>query len=361
VNVGTPSATAVRAVDQAGLNQYGGLENAAAWTPGNYRTFSVNASQSENATLTLGLNANSPKSRNVVADAVGDVTNATLLTFDLKATKDDVLVDQINNVTFTPGDAYQIPDTAYLVDDGGTVIGTATPNTTTGVTNFTDLNYTVPKDTTKTFSVKVDDAVGTVDATTREISGIDGDAYVVAVTSGADIVATLTNGATLDTAKKTGSATSEAAYVYGEGPVFTIASITTTNTQAPYDGASSTMSATFNIQVAAVTGDVYISATSSDAFIIKSKTGTTETTLSDVNYVQPSGTVLVANTYKVGAGNTATFAVTATLSTATDGAGTYDIRMNSIKWGHLSTTPTSVTSSYMNGQAAWISPAVYLR
>lgn len=356
VEIGVPSATAVRAVDQAGLNQYGGLD----WATYK-RTFSMNASQSENATLTLGLNANSPKSRNIIADAVGDVTGANLLTFDLKATKDNVLVDQINNIDFTDGGSYQIPDTAYLVDDGGAVIGTATPNSSTGITNFTELNYTIPKDTTKTFSIKVDDAVGTVDATTREISGIDGDAYVVAVTSGADIVATLTNGATLDTAKKTGSATSEAAYVYGEGPVFTIASITTTNTQAPYDGASSTMSATFNIQVAAVTGDVYISATSVDAFIIKSKTGTTETTLTDVNYVQPSGTVLVANTYKVGAGNTATFAVTATLNTVTDGAGTYDIRMNSIKWGHLSTTPTSVTSSYMNGQAAWISPAVYLR
>jgi len=145
-----------------------------------------------------------------------------------------------------------------------------------------------------------------------------------------------------------------------EGPEFTLASITTTNTQAPFDGASSTMSATFNIQVKAVNGDVYISATTTDAFLIDSVVGGVPTRLGDVTYVQPTNTVLVGGTYKVSEGNTATFAVTAT---ATNGgtAGTYDIRVNSIKWGHLSTTPISVTSDYMNGEAAWISPAIYLR
>jgi len=363
--VSLPSTTAIRAIDQAGLNQYGGVTTA--------RTFTMNASLATGATLTVGLNANSPKSRNIVSDASQYITGATLLTMDLKATKDNVLLDQINDVTFTTDNSgtYQVPDTVYLVDDAGTVIGTATPtactlaasncsNTGAGTADFTDLNYTIAKDTTKTFSIKVDDVLTAPNATTR-VAAEDGRKYVVTVASGANIVATLSNGAALATDKKTGSAASEAAYVYAEGPVFTLASITTTNTQAPYSGASSTMSATFNIQVAAVTGDVYISAISTDAFVIKSKTGTTETTLSDITYVQPTGTVLVSNTYKVGAGNTATFAVTATFNTSTDGPGTYDIRMNSIKWGHLSTTPTSVTSSYMNGQAAWISPAVYLR
>lgn len=366
IEVSLPSTTAIRAIDQAGLNQYGGVTTA--------RTFTMKASLSADATLAVGLNANSPKSRNIVSDASQYITGATLLTFDMKATKDNVLLDQINDVTFTTDNSgtYQVPGTVYLVDDAGTVISTATPtacttpasncaNTGAGTADFTDLNYTIAKDTTKTFSIKVDDALTAPNSTTR-VAAEDGRKYVVTVSSGANIVATLSNGATLATAKKTGSAASEAAYIYGEGPVFTLAtSITTTNTQAPYSGASSTMSATFNIQVAAVTGDVYISATSTDAFVIKSKTGTTETTLSDITYVQPSGTVLVSNTYKVGAGNTATFAVTATFSTSTNGPGTYDIRMDSIKWGHLSTTPTSVTSNYMNGQAAWISPSVYLR
>jgi len=120
------------------------------------------------------------------------------------------------------------------------------------------------------------------------------------------------------------------------------------------------MSATFNIQVKAVNGDVYISATSTDAFVIKSSVGGVQTELSDVTYNQPDNTVLVDGTYKVSEGNTATFAVKATASNG-GVAGTYDIRVNSINWGHLSTNPTSVTSDYMNGEAAWISPAVYLR
>lgn len=352
VNVGTPSATAVRAVDQAGLNQYGGLDNAAAWTAGNYRTFSVNASQAANATLALSLNANSPKKRNIIADSNQEINGAVLMTFDLKASKDDLIVDEINNVNFG---ASKIPATAYVVDDGGTVIGTITPSGTATANDFTELNYTIAKDTTKTLSIKIDDTVA-APATDTRVSGDDGKTYTVAIAAG-EVGFTKSNGTT---GTSTGSATSNTAYVYAEGPEFTLASITTDNTQAPFAGASSTMSATFNIQVKAVNGDVYISATSTDAFVIKSSVGGVQTELSDVTYNQPDNTVLVGGTYKVSEGNSATFAVKATASNG-GVAGTYDIRVNSIKWGHLSTNPISVTSDYMNGEAAWISPAVYLR
>jgi hypothetical protein len=120
------------------------------------------------------------------------------------------------------------------------------------------------------------------------------------------------------------------------------------------------MSATFNIQVKAVNGDVYISATSTDAFVINSSVGGVQTTLTDVTCEQPDNTVLVDSAYKISEGNSATFAVKATVTNGGT-AGTYNIRVNSIKWGHLSTNPISVTSDYMNGEAAWISPAVYLK
>lgn len=347
INIGMPSATAVRAVDQAGLNQYGGVEYGDV-----NRSFTVNESQAANATLALSLNANSPKKRNIVADSNQEISGATLMTFDLKASKDDLIVDEILDVDFG---ASQIPSTAYVVDDGGTVIGTISPSATAGNNDFTELDYTISKGTTKTLSIKVDDTLAAPNTGTR-VSADDGDTYTVAIGTG-KVGFTKSNGTT---GTSTGTATSNTAYVYAEGPEFTLASITTDNTQAPFDGASSTMSATFNIQVKAVNGDVYISATSTDAFVIKSSVGGVQATLNDVTYVQPDNTVLVGGTYKVSEGNSATFAVKATASNG-GVAGTYDIRVNSINWGHLSTTPTSVTSSYMNGEAAWISPAIYLR
>jgi hypothetical protein len=360
IKIGTPSSTSIRAVDQAGLNQYGGLANAAAWTASNYRTFTANASQSGDATLSVSLNSASPKSRNIIADASDFITGANLMTFDLKATKDDILIDSIAEVAFTTGaGVYQVPDTAYLVDDSGTVIGTMTPSSTTGLGTFDELNYTIAKDTTKTLSIKVDDKLGDVNATTR-VAAEDGYKYVVTVT-GTSIAAEKSNGSTLATSKESGTAASNAAYVYGEGPVLTLASITTTNTQAPYAGASSTMSATFNIQIAATTGDVYIASTSTVPFLVKAVTGANSDTITDITYVQPSNTVLVGSTYKIAAGTTANFAVTANTTNALRGAGTYDLRINGVTWGHTSAAPASVASIYMAGDSAWISPAVYLR
>ena len=362
IEVSLPSTTAIRAIDQAGLNQYGGVTTE--------RTFTMNASLAADATLAVSSNANSPKSRNVIADASQIIDKATLLTFDMKATKDNVLLDQINDVTFTTDDSgtYQVPDTIYLVDDAGTVISTATPtacataasdcsNIGAGTADFTDLNYTIAKDTTKTFSLKIDD---TLTAPTASVAAEDGRKYVVTVASGANIVATLSNGATLATAKKTGSAASEAAYVYAEGPVFTLASVSTTSSQASYATASSTISATFNIQVAAITGDVWIP--DNDAFAIGyGVDGKNTGTISSITYVRPTGTVDGTQGYKVAAGNTATFAVS---GTTTGSAATYDLRINSIKWGHADIAYNNaaiVTSAYMLDDSNWISNAVYLQ
>jgi len=302
--------------------------------------------------LALSLNANSPKKRNIIADSNQEINGAVLMTFDLKASKDDLIIDEILDVDFG---ASQIPATAYVVDDGGTVIGTISPSTTAEKNDFTELDYTISKDTTKTLSIKVDDTLAAPNTGTRK-SDDDGNTYTVKIGTG-KVGFTKSNGTT---GTSTGSADSNTAYVYAEGPEFTLASITTADTQASYTGDESSMSATFNIQVKAVNGDVYISATSTDAFVINSSVGGVQTTLTDVTCEQPDNTVLVDSAYKISEGNSATFAVKATVTN--DGtAGTYNIRVNSIKWGHLSTNPISVTSDYMNGEAAWISPAVYLK
>lgn len=341
VNIGTPSATAVRAVDQAGLNQYGGLDNAATWTPGNYRTFSVNASQAANATLTVSRNTNSPLSRNIVADSNSEIKDATLLTFNLKATKDNLLLDQIKNIAFKTGSNYVSPTTVYLVDDAGTTIGTATPDKDEEV-DFTDLDYAIAKDTTKTFSIKVDQTSVSTGKTMRVT--VTGDAT--------NIVAEKSNGALVTNDYISGSAASYDAYIYTVGPEMALSSQSTTqqNDATSDQSGTSTVTTVFNIQVTAKGGDVYLPATG--AFGIKANNTSAVT---QISYTKPSGADDYTDSdstawYKVSQDETVTFAVNATYGTTT--AGYFYLNVASVDW--------SLTPAIANGVPAAGDTSTYM-
>lgn len=342
IQVGLP-AQGVRAFDRFGNYYYSDA-------PMFFRNVIINRSYAGEAEIILNKNANSPLNRNIIADANQTINNATLLSFDIKTMKGELIFDELNGIGFEVGDQYLVPERVYLIDDGGFVLSSAVPDNS-GKLNFNSFllssGYVLPKDSTRTFLIKIDDKLAEDD---------NSKIYRVLVDS-TGVVATKYDGQKLENDKKSGSAVSNNAYAYAEGPEFTLASITTTNTQAPYENSSSTMSATFNIQAKAVNGDVYLS--NSSAFTVESSIGGATSTVADVTYVQPSNTVAEGSAYKISEGNTATFAVNATISNGGI-AGTYDIRIAGITWGHVSGT-LNVLSSYMNGEAAWISPAIYLR
>ncbi|MFA6375906.1 MAG: hypothetical protein WCX69_00695 [Candidatus Paceibacterota bacterium] len=362
--VSNPGTTSVRGVDQAGLNQYGGT------TTG--RTISINSSESTSATLSVSTNNSTPKAHNVIADASHKIVGATLLSFDMKATKDNLIVDSIDDVTFTTSAGYAIPETVYLVDDAGNVIGTDSPNTdatdaiTDGTADFSDLNYTIAKDTTKTFTIKIDDTIATAVAATH-VSTEDTQKYKVTVygdTGTAQVNFIKSNGLT-GTGTTSSSAASNDLIAFDEGPVFTLASISTTSTQPDAGSASSTISSTFNITVAATHGDIYITkkATANAFTIDYAIEGIDQGAATSVVYNQPSNTTLVSNSYKVAEGTTASFAITATWANSGT-VGNYDLRVASITWGHLAENDASYaakTSTYMNGLSEWIGQSVYLK
>jgi len=181
--------------------------------------------------------------------------------------------------------------------------------------------------------------------------------YTVAIAVGG-ISGEKSNGTTISS---TGSATSYKAYAYAEGPIFTIASISTSATQKSYSGASSTLSATFNIQVQAVSGDVYIPNAATGAFVVSyGKNSTRQSAVSSVTYVQPSGTTVIGNYYEVGEGTTATFAVGATYTTSTGNGDFYDLRVDKIVWKHTA-DGADQTSDYMLGDSDWISQQIALQ
>jgi len=344
ITLGTATTTSVRAVDQAGLNQYSGV----AWASA--RTVTIKPSQSSDATLTISRNLNSPLARNIVADNTGDITGETLLTFNIKATKDTILVDQINNVAFTTGGAYVDPTTVYLVDDAGTTIGTGTPSS--NEVDFQDLNYTINKDTTKTFSIKIDKA-SVVTAKTMAVT-ITGNAT--------NIVATKSNGATVDTGYVTGSAASYVAYIYTIGPVMTLLTAPTTqeNDKTSDQSGTSTVTTTFNVQVTAKGGAVYLPTTGAFDVYYNNATAVAG---ANVVYTKPTGadavTVSAVDYYKIAEDETVTFAVNATYATTT--AGYYYLNVYNVDWATgTDSSVTASTSTFMASGADWKGTQVYL-
>jgi len=114
---------------------------------------------------------------------------------------------------------------------------------------------------------------------------------------------------------------------------FTPISIATSSTQ-PTSASPSTLSGTFNIQVAAKNGDVYLPR--SGAFTVAALKDN-ETDLSNNHlgtvYSQPTGAIIVGNSYKIAQDTTVTFSAKATLSTTA--AGYYRLQMAIISWSTL--------------------------
>ena len=351
IQIGLP-AQGVRAFDRFGNYYYSDA-------PVFFRNVIINRSYAGEAEITLSKNANSPLSRNIIADSkeksftttIQKIDNATLLVFDIKTTKGQLILNELNDVNFEVGDKYLVPEEVYLLDDEGFVLSSAIPDNN-GKVNFRSFyslyfltGYPLPKNSTKTFFISINDALAEDD---------NGKVYRVAVDS-AGVVATKYDGQKLENDKKSGIAVSNDAYAYTKGPVFTLASIATSSTQAS-PSASSTISATFNIQVQAKNGDVYIPKT--DAFVMKCGKNNMEAGFVPyVSYVQPSGAISGTDAYKITADSTVTFAVNAT---HVGSVATYDLRVDEIKWALSDVAADNANSSdYMSGQ--WISNAVYLQ
>ena len=317
-----------------------------------------------NANLTVSLDPNSPKSRNIIADSKRNIVGAALLTFDANAGNTDVLVSAVNaNFTVagasTVSNAYVAPKTAYLYDDSGVLIGTASPDDK-GRAVFTNLNYTIGKNTAKTFSIRFDDTLAAPNGSTG-IANTDGQEYVATVPTGG--ISFQSNGIN---GTNSGSATSNAALAYAQGPIFTLSSINASPNQP------STISATFNIQVQAVTNDIYIPEKA--AFEVDyEKNGTVYNTagsmsntsyyVSNVSYIQPAGTSASSNGYyyKISQGTSVTFIVNAKYVTTDPASGTYDLRIHGIEWNHTGNTSQDVYSGYMAGDPMWASQSIYLQ
>lgn len=348
----------VRGVDGAGIDQY-----APATGSSISRSVSFSAELAETASLKISLNNSSVKAQDVVAsEGAGDneLDKLSLLTFDMKAEKDAVTVtDLVVRLTYS-GSGTATATTVYLFD-GSTELDSAAVAATTATAasaTFTDLDYVISKDSTKTLTVKAD--IRTADGTVRTV--------LVAVSAGADVTAENSQG---DSVAETGSATGYAMSARNAGVEISLVSKSITTSGTPQnsstnDFSTSTLSATFNVKIKAVGNDVVLGAVGSttkavfaavNSFqLFLNGVGSTANLATTTSFTIPSTCTPIAglDSCTLAEGSEVTIPVTFQVAGRTAASvaltsGLYSVELQRVNWGAAGTA----FSDFMNGEADW--------
>lgn len=135
----------IRGIDSAGLSEYAdaSTDSVSART----QTFTKSGA----STLTASADVNLVDSTNIKIDTTDGAKNVAMSSFNVKSTTGDSKVTDIT-LDVTSSDSDSLPSSIYLYD-GSILLGSMTAAAST---TFTDLSVIVPKDTTKTFTVKAD-------------------------------------------------------------------------------------------------------------------------------------------------------------------------------------------------------------
>jgi len=327
----------IRAVDGAGINQYATISGT--------RSFTVDQSQAEQATLAIAKDASSPKPTALVSDDDGKVEKATVMVLSAKAEKGrvkitDLVVNATGSATFS----------AVYLYDGSTLISSAAVSS--GVATMSNLiDLYVQKDETKLYTIKADftGAVSTSFATSS-----------VSVAS-TDVTTERDDGTS---ATVSGSASSDTMRVGMIAPVFSLVSATSQYDAPAYSGASGTLKGTFVFDVTASGGDVWFSSstTNGDAFTVEyvSSTSATSTSGMSMTFVQPSNTTLDSGYYKIAEGQTARFTIDLSVSSASlNAAAYYYFHMDDVLWKRTSAGTAGPTVDYLD-KTVWKTPSKYV-
>jgi peptidoglycan hydrolase-like protein with peptidoglycan-binding domain len=353
----TVPANGVRGIDGAGIFQYGPSSSIS-------RSFRVDGSLADDASLKLSLSSNSPRATDVVASegsSSNELNGLTVLKFNLRAERDNVLVTDLTaNIN---GSGPATSTTAFLYD-GNTIIGSA--NVTNGVAQFTNIDFTVNKDSTKELTLKVD---------MRSATSVAGTVYATISASG--ITAENSFGEAVDGGSLSGSATGETLTVRNMGPVFSLVSRSITKSQTPQQNntSTSTANADFNIRVKAVGGDVIFGTQASTTPMVvfgiyKGSALQSYATLpvaSSTSLTIPSGAItsgIGTNSFKITENNEVTIPVSFLFEgRTTDGAlvpvGSYSVGIEAIQWT-TNNGATIQTSTFMAGEPEWRTSTISL-
>jgi peptidoglycan hydrolase-like protein with peptidoglycan-binding domain len=238
----------VRGIDGAGVDQFGPSTAIS-------QTVTVNRSLVDAAQANVSLAPSTPLTSQVpVTDTTnGQYLQLPVMAFNVYAQNDTLHLHQVTvNFAGSSTNGTATATAAYLYN-GSTQIASASINSTTGVAVFSNIvngtaGASIPAGTTQTFTVKAD-VTGVTSGTLTVTATLD--------TTGSD---TLIYKSDDSTATLTGSAVGNTQTVLGKGPAFTLLSksITKGATSIQNNQSTSTLSATFNIQVQAIGADVLV-------------------------------------------------------------------------------------------------------
>ncbi len=355
------AANGVRGVDQAGIDQY-----AAGTTI--TKTVNVDPSLIDSASLAVSANSATTKKANIIASegsADDELDKVTLLLADFKSGKDNVtLTDLVVDVTKAgTGGALASSSNVYLYD-GATQIDSASVSSNSAT--FSDIDILIPKDTTKTLTIKADirSANGTVSQIAADIDT-------------ADVTAENSAGSSIT---ETGSAAGNTQYVTNVGAEISLVSKSIAAAGAPQNNgittnvSTSTMSAVFTVKIKAIGSAIQFGTNASSSPLFASSTnsvagtsygpsfkiyrgGVEQTTLSSysttTDWATPSGvtTTGLTETWSLADGSEVTVPVTfkilgrSTSAAFTDGL--YSVSLESVQ----PNAPYAAT--FMAGEADW--------
>jgi peptidoglycan hydrolase-like protein with peptidoglycan-binding domain len=337
-----------RAVDGAGINQFSPSTAFA-------RNFTSEGELATSATLKVTLNINSPKANEIIADKGVDndeKDDVELLKFDVKAEKDAVEITDLTVALTNSNNTAGATTTTLYLYDGNTRIGAETANIgASGNVVFDDIDYVVPRDVTKTFTVKVDVRDATAAATV----------LTATVNSGSAIVAENTIGDVLGSSAKTGSATGESVTVRKVGLQFSLVSKNIVKGVTPLQNniSTSTAEATFTLRVTALGGDILLgTAASSTPIVTNNGNDGTNDGQSFVIYLggAAQSALVSASTTGIEIPTTGTTAAGSNTRQLSDG-GSIDIPVSFLFHGRAASSALVTSGSYSVGleKINWVS------
>ena len=361
----------IRGIDGAGINQYG---PSTAFT----RNFTSSADILDSASLAVSLASNTPETQQVICESGtsnDECDGLEVARFNFKAEDDDVLVTDFVLDLVRGGATVATATTAYLYD-GSTLVGSATvagTSVTAMTATFSDIDWTVPSDTTRTLSIKLD----------IDDAALAADTFVASTDAG-DTTAENSVG---DTVTATGSADGKTITIRNVGPEITLVSKSITTSGVPQGApavgltSTSTLTATFNVRVTALGGDIYLgkiaSSTSATESPVFEKTGANnsftlykEGVASSVNhatstsYTIPSTCVTAtpAETCTLAEGASVdiqvTYLVPGRIAAGTAAtSGLYAVGLEKVNWAPASTGAIQSTT-FMAGLTDWRTSSV---
>lgn len=364
----------VRGIDGAGIDLY-----SPALDTDVTKSVTFASSLTDSASLTVSANSSNPSSREIVAasgSSDNEADKVVLMVFDVRAEKDAIKVTDLQNFVITKSasaTAGATASTSYLYvgnGTGGQLLASAA--LTASDADFTDIDYTIPAGTTRTFTLAVDVRSANAVQATFDASFTGNTTNVVAENSLGDTINSVS-----------GSADANNLLVRNVGPVFSLISAPTVTYTDPagYAGATSSAKATFKVRMQAVGSDVEFGSVSSTTYPIAGW-GSAAAARSFVIYLNGSAsnpsvassttvtldtskvsTVSGLDSYRLAENNEVDLTIEYVLFSKTTlgvdvTAGAYAFGLERINW--LTTTTGRVASTFMSGETAWRTPSVTL-